>query len=322
MKKYLSVYKSKLKIMADYIRDYKRYADNSYYRNKKENRDLEHIEGMVIRLYHGVEKGLSISNFKKEFGLSNITLLQKLLLELKQKNYSNNHILSAIVTLRNYYEIHQEPGTVEFEKNKKFFYDNIFSNIDYKGGTKPSVSLEQLGVLNYQDFFNSRASIREFDVSCSIDKETILEVLDIAKKCPSACNRQAMKIYYSIDVDKNSELLSYQNGSRTFRHAVPGVFIVCSDTRFQEGAEERNLGFIEGGIWIMSLVNALHYKKLGSCVLNWCVRAKHDEMFRKNFNIPSYYNINAFIAFGKPIYPQNAPFSIRRNSRDFLDEIK
>ncbi len=72
----------------------------------------------------------------------------------------------------------------------------------------------------------------------------------------------------------------------------------------------------------MSLVNALHYKKLGSCVLNWCVRAKHDEMFRKNFNIPSYYNINAFIAFGKPIYPQNAPFSIRRNSRDFLDEIK
>ncbi len=35
MKKYLSVYKSKLKIMADYIRDYKRYADNSYYRKKK-----------------------------------------------------------------------------------------------------------------------------------------------------------------------------------------------------------------------------------------------------------------------------------------------
>ncbi|HGY2645437.1 TPA: nitroreductase family protein [Klebsiella aerogenes] len=322
MKKYLSVYKSKLKIMADFVRDYKRYADNSYYRNKKVNKDIEHIEGMVIRLYHGVEKGLSISNLKKEFGLNNISLLQKLLLELKVKNYTNNHISSAIATLNRYYQIHDDMGSIEFEKNKNLFYEKIFVDAPYQGGAKNYVSFDEFDTSNYRDFFNSRTSIREFDVTCGIDTSTIVEILDIAKKCPSACNRQAMKIFYSLDIDKNSELLSYQNGSRTFRHGVPGLFIVCSDTRFQEGAEERNLGFIEGGIWILSLVNALHYKKLGACVLNWCVRAKHDELFREKYNIPSYYNISAFIAFGKPVYPQKAPYSIRRSSIDFLDEIK
>lgn len=320
VRKYISVMKSKLKIGIDFYSDFKKYLKYSYYSNKLKNEDFEHMEGIIIRLYHGIEKGLSVSKLKPEFGLKNIALLQSFLIEVKKQEHNSEHIKSAITTLKKYYEIHAEKCSPELEKYKKEYFDNIFDEDSNDGGTKTYDADVNVDKLNYRSFFSSRHSIREFAQE-HVDDKTILSILDIAKNCPSACNRQAMKILYSTNISRNSEILLYQNGSRTFRDSVPGVFIVCSDTRYQEGTEERNLGFIEGGIWVLSLVNAIHYMKLGSCVLNWCVRSAHDKQFHEQFNIPEYFNICAMIAFGKPIDAQKTPYSIRRNSSDFLQEI-
>ncbi|EFK4159403.1 hypothetical protein A8379_005305, partial [Escherichia coli] len=108
---------------------------------------------------------------------------------------------------------------------------------------------------------------------------------------PSACNRQAVKLFYSLNSKENEHILKLQNGSRSFREAVPGLIVITSDLRYQEGSEERNLGFIEGGIWISSLVNSLHAYNIGSCVLNWCVNPETDKKLRDLINIPYNYQI-------------------------------
>ncbi|ATA24703.1 hypothetical protein BIY26_23250 [Brenneria goodwinii] len=320
MRSYLSVFRSKLKIAVDFYQDYKDYVNYSFYSNKNRVNDVEYLEGIITRLYHGVEKGLSVSNFKKEFGLKNIDWLQNILLDAKHRGFHSVHVDSAITTLKKYYSAHDDSGSDAFNKSKEFFFRsiNIDSNID--GGVKYLNTRDDLSSLGYKDFFSSRQSVREFKNE-PIDEETIINAIDIAKYCPSACNRQAIKVFYSLDSKKNAEILSHQNGSRAFRDNVPGLLIICSDIRYQEGAEERHLGFVEGGIWILSLINALHCMNLGACVLNWCVRARKNKDFIHLFKIPPYYEICAMIAVGKPIPAQKTPCSVRRKSEDFLEKI-
>lgn len=320
MRSYLSVFRSKLKIAVDFYQDYKNYVKYSFYSNKKNVKDAEHLEGIITRLYHGVEKGLSVSNFKKEFGLKNIEWLQNVLLNAQSRNFHSTHVDSAIIALRKYYSVHNGSGSNEFNRNKKIFFDFINTDSNNEGGVKYLNVKDDKSLLGYKDFFSSRQSVREFE-SELIDEETIIKVIDIAKHCPSACNRQAIKVYYSLNSKKNAEILSYQNGSRAFRDNVPGLLIVCSDIRYQEGAEERNLGFVEGGIWILSLINALHYMNLGACVLNWCVRARSNNDFMHHFKIPPYYEICAMIAVGRPVLKQKTPYSVRRKNKDFLENI-
>ncbi|MBA0178171.1 nitroreductase family protein [Pectobacterium carotovorum] len=322
MRRYLSIFRCNLRIGIDFYLDCKKYINYSFYSNKNKIKDTEHLEGIITRLYHGVEKGLSVREFKKEFGLKNIDWLQNVLLDAKNRNFQSIHVDSAIVTLKKYYSSHDESGSDAFNKSKEFFFNFLDIELDSEtyGGVKCLTINDDASSLGYKEFFSSRQSVREFDGEL-IDEETIINAIDIAKHCPSACNRQAIKIYYSLDPKKNAVILSHQNGSRAFRDNVPALLIVCSDIRYQEGAEERHLGFVEGGIWILSLINALHYMNLGSCVLNWCVRAELNNKFINHFEIPPYHEICAMIAVGKPVLTQKTPYSVRRNNEDFLEKI-
>ncbi len=321
MRRFLSLCRSKINIIFDFFYDCKNYLTHSFYSNKKNTSDFEHSEGIIIRLYHSIEKGLAIKELKYEFGLKNVIWLQSVLIDAKKKEFSSKHIESAIKTLEIYYAVHDKNTSDEFQKSKKEFFERIYSEVSTNGGAKPlDVSMDVMNV-GYKDFFRTRQSVREFEPE-ELNEELVKEVISISKHCPSACNRQAIKIYYSLDMEKNSEILSLQNGSRSFRDRVPGLLIVCADIRYQEGPEERNLGYIEGGIWIMSLVNALRYMKLGSCVLNWCVRTKQDKLLKRLLCIPQYYNVCAMIAFGYPKMSQRVPYSIRKDDNHFIEKIK
>ncbi|HFS3801827.1 TPA: nitroreductase family protein, partial [Escherichia coli] len=171
-----------------------------------------------------------------------------------------------------------------------------------------------------KEFVKTRVSVRSFSEK-KIILEDILKVIDIARYCPSACNRQAVKLFYSLNSKENEHILKLQNGSRSFREAVPGLIVITSDLRYQEGSEERNLGFIEGGIWISSLVNSLHAYNIGSCVLNWCVNPETDKKLRDLINIPYNYQIISLLAIGYANNDQLVPFSVRKEAIDFIQNI-
>ncbi|WP_120511427.1 nitroreductase family protein [Photobacterium salinisoli] len=310
-----------LKMIPDFYYDYKNYAKHSLHVGNYQEEG--HAFGLIIRIYHTIEKGLSITNKKPEFGLDSIHWLQNIIINnLSESERNNIHVQSAVATLNKYFELNRnENNSQKFLYEEERFNKTVskFYTGKVNGGTKSLNVASDWD--NYSTFFKNRSSIREFNTDVILDDD-IKKIISIAKHCPSACNRQAIKIYYSKSISQNMEILSLQNGSRTFRDNVPGIMIVCSDIRYQEGKEERNLGYIEGGIWIMSLINAMHSLGFGACALNWCVSRKADENLKELINIPKHYQISAMIAFGRPNKDQVVPYSLRKDNEEFIEEIK
>ena len=94
------------------------------------------------------------------------------------------------------------------------------------------------------------------------------------------------------------QLLSYQNGNRGFGHKLGVVLMVTVDLRHFDLIGERNQGWIDGGLFAMSLVYGLHAASLGTCMLNWSEDCESDKAIRKAFNIPDYEIIITMIGAG------------------------
>jgi len=61
---------------------------------------------------------------------------------------------------------------------------------------------------------------------------------------------------------------------------------------------ERNYPFVDGGLYAMNLLYALHYYKIGACALNWCYSSEKDTFLRKMINIPESQTVIMMIGCG------------------------
>ncbi|WP_178360979.1 nitroreductase family protein [Mycolicibacterium hippocampi] len=145
-------------------------------------------------------------------------------------------------------------------------------------------------------FFRSRRSVRDFD-SAQVPDETLTRAVALALQSPSVCNRQAWRVRF-FRGDDVSRILAHQNGNSGFRYVIPVVGLITVDTRMFSAAGERNQPWIEGGIFSMSLVWALHALRVDSCMLNMSVRNKQASAVRKEFGIPDNELIIMMIAIG------------------------
>ena len=76
------------------------------------------------------------------------------------------------------------------------------------------------------------------------------------------------------------------------------VLLVTVDLRQFDLIGERNQGWIDGGLFAMSLVYALHAASLGTCMLNWSEDCKSDKRIRGAFKIPDHEIIITMIGAG------------------------
>ena len=97
-----------------------------------------------------------------------------------------------------------------------------------------------------------------------------------------------------ILVDK---VLSLQNGNSGMEN-IQSVLVVCSTLTSFFDSNERNQPYIDGGIYLMSLLNSLHYKNIASCTLNWAVNKSQDNKLRKLLNIDNSRVVISFIGIG------------------------
>ena len=93
-------------------------------------------------------------------------------------------------------------------------------------------------------------------------------------------------------------MLSYQNGNRGFGDKASHVLIVTSDLHHFTSAGERNQCWIDGGMFAMSLVYALHSLGLGTCCLNWSVECDQDRALKNNTLISESEAVIMMIAVG------------------------
>ena len=137
----------------------------------------------------------------------------------------------------------------------------------------------------------------------------------IAGKSPSACNRQAWKVYVFKDKKKDL-ILNHQNGNRGFRDSIDTVLLITGLTS-SFSYSERHGAWVDGGIFSMSLLYSLHSFGLGTCPLNTGYTLKQELRLRKAINLSINEEPIMMIAVGG----LKDEFNIANSSRKSVDEL-
>lgn len=285
--------------------DAARYRRNSatFHRSFKTADDLPHLRALITMDYHRIEKGLALRNPRPAFG-------QQVIRELARNTdacirLGGDSELLGIVrnVLLAYIDYHDQQGidlgSFRGEVNELVEKLNLGKDPSRCGGTRHVTREEwsRIDRSSLPDFFLSRSSVRDFAEE-PVQDEMVERIVRHAMKTPSVCNRQAWRVYDIPKSDLMLEILSCQNGNAGFRDSIPRVLIVACDLRQFVSVGERNQGWIDGGMFAMSLLWAIHAEGLGACALNWSVEKEVDQKLRHVAGIPDHEIILMMIAFG------------------------
>lgn len=311
-----------LELLKNYWYDYKRFL--TYSATKDLYGSQRKHQGRILAHYHQIEKGLSFKVPRPGFGKEVVRHLVAMLEDYQNKYGLDETGHVALNVLFAYYEFNIKHGIKNEELHKKLLYikskiSTDASEIKKEGGTI-NLNKEQIKAdtaVNFKAFAYSRYSVRQFSET-PVDNKLIEEAVSIAIKTPSVCNRQTWKVCAFSDRDKKARVLSHQNGNRGFGITASQVLIVTSDLNLFASAAERNQCFIDGGLFSMSLIYALHSLGLGTCCLNWSVKLEKDRALRKEAEISDSEAIIMLIAVGHLPDTFSVASSPRRKTEEVL----
>lgn len=294
---------------SDY-KDYEKYNFGNLYQVS-----AEAYRGKILRQTHIVEKGLSLSHPRKGFGKDKIRRLTEYVDEYVKLGYDLNDICvqNAASVLQEYNEFQKELGCEWPELEEKIRNYDRWRTERYKGGIIPQTKseIEQAAKKEFPDFFKSRHSVRQFSDE-PVDLELVKEAVEVAMKAPSACNRQAPKVYYYVSEKKNRMLGEKIVGNTGFDEEVSKYLIITSDICAYTDSYERNQPYVDGALFGMSLVMSLHYYGFASCCIQACENSELKEI-KKIGNIPDNEAVVMFLAIGNYKESFNVAVSERKN---------
>ena len=278
---------------------------------------LNKIEAKIILDYHSIEKGLLFPKTKYGFAKDKIKRLNKLLKNKEVlKNSKNSQLLTAYSIMCEYYELHKKNNfdiSVYYSEDDYLLYketlDSLY-NPDFKGFY--SYSKETFfhhSQSPFDKFSESRKSVRNFTKN-KIDDTLIENAIALSKNAPSVCNRQPSKVYYINDKMKIDKILEMQSGLNGFSKDILQLLIVTTDVNYYYSIGERYQFYIDGGVYLMNLLYALHFYKIAACPANWA-KEKDDEK-----------RLKQTIAIGEAAPNFRTTLSKRRETKELLSRIE
>lgn len=277
----------------------------NYYRysNVFSDENFQKIESGVIMNYHSIEKGFLYKNKRDGFSkIKVVTLISQL------KRMSDLHILrinsqirAAINILLKYYQYHQ---SVDLD------ISDFFSQDDYNWLLTliPEESFQPVCHISKSNFYNhtnesfdkfsySRKSIRDFSAGI-VNNDIILKAINLANNAPSVCNRQSCKNYIIQEKETIDNILKLQGGFTGHEKNVSRLIILVSNKNYFFSIGERNQLYIDGGIYLMNLLYALHFFNIAACPANWGKCVRDDKLIRKIIDVPFNEQIICIIPIG------------------------
>lgn len=252
-------------------------------------KDIQKMQYTLSRETHTIEKGMSMRNPRKGFGQQKvINLIYRLMMYVKMYGIEDPAFLDyPLSTIKTYIEYTNNNGVLipniqeEFNKLIKLSGKTHVSN---KAGievlTKETV-LSQCN-LNFESLLFSRHSIRYFSQEY-IKDDVIKEALVLAQRTPSACNRQGW-LTHIFRAPQSVDLIKWQGGSHGFENEIRCAILVTANLKAFLSYEVHQ-AYIDGGLYAMNLINALHSLGLGTIPLS--CGFKYDKLSKlSDFNIP------------------------------------
>jgi len=290
----------KLRLYREAHLDTLRYYNAASWSGPLPKHYFSHLEGDIIKHYHVVEKGMTMPDFRPQFGMPTVKRLIELINIWRRENgdLQNTHFKSAYCVLRAYYDKHNmlgiDVGDIIPTECLSYADDLQGSGL---GGTKQPEPIKPGDMEVFDRIAITRHSSRNFREDKIPNLDLINSSIDVAKSTPSVCNRQTWRVHaYTGDLAQS--VLAQQNGNRGFGHTVPIVLVITSDMRYFSEVIERYQAWIEGGMFSMNLQLALHARGVGSVALNWSQLNCADVSIRQVGNIPDHERIIMLIGCG------------------------
>jgi nitroreductase len=281
----------------------------------------EKVKRDLTLLYHIVEKGLTMPEPRPGFGKQVVIDLCKVVLRYERMKLDLNELefSQSVTVLKEYAAYHTEIG---FKLDDELIdgLSKIIHRFEDVHGTNQlqTTEKEYFESINASfDVFNkSRYSVRSYTKKL-IPIELLMDCVNMAQKSPSFCNRQPTRVHLVKSAQKIDAILSIQNGNRGFGHLAETLIVLTSVISVTKDIHERNENHLNGGMFAMTLLQALHYHRIAACSLNWSVDNTKDSIMRKILNVPENEVVLLVISCGFP--PET--FKIASSPRKKAQEI-
>lgn len=302
-----------IKIKKDFRRD-----ANDFCAHYMEARvDIPQLEYNTLMIVHSLEKGLC-SKALRPFGKNKVVELIQVMerfptVYTREPKTPYNSGVSILQKWKDAFDINDWEKDAAYRKVESFLKEER-SSVSVNVGAFKYTKDEALKYdgFDYLDAIKTRHSVREFSHK-KIIEEDVKYCIEAAIASPSACNRQMCKVYQIEDSDKISTLAEVIMGLGGFDKDGVNYFVFTYDIAAFSFYGERNQGYFNTGLFAMNFANALHFKGIGSCFLQWGNTAQEDEMVRKKLGISKSERIVVVLAAGYYADETISPCSCRKD---------
>ncbi len=292
-----------------------RYDEHRYGMYSGSDHSSPEIAAAKIRLLvHALEKGLSVTEKKPNFGEAKAIELISLLSACNSAEMKDRQALElgkSVLTAYSAYK-HSVGEDTSFIPEK---YQTCSTQL---AGKKEFQSHDSQAFVSIA---NNRHSIRSF-ASGSIDEEALEKAIALAQSAPSACNRQSSSVYVCSDRGKINQVMARHGGTSGFSN-VAAVLALTGNLSLYQNEYERNTVFVDGGIFLLNLLYSLDAFRIAACPIIWGAEPDNDGFLYNLFSIPENEEIISLILIGN--YPDQEifiPMSTRRETKDILHYVK
>ena len=251
---------------------------------------------------HKIEKALALKTPRPGFGKPVVRRLVDNLHSYLDHSEADLSVELAVNALAAYEEFNARHGVSDDQLASEIrsVRDRTAEGCDGgRGGTRDITrrDIHACAKIDLEPFLLSRHSIRQFSDE-EVSPELIERAVKMAQRTPSVCNRQATRVHVFSDPTDRARVLSCQLGNAGFGEQIKVALVITVDLETFFSVGERNQGWIDGGMFAMSLIYALHSLGLGTCPLNWCAEKERDEHLHRVAAIPDSEMVIMQIAVG------------------------
>ena len=324
LKEYLKKNK-KLKLIVKKFKVILEYQKDAYHLNKyiaENEKNKEQIEYKMLLLIHSIEKGMCYPN-PRPFGNAKIEELIALLKKYDENLFDKNSnsykmAVSIIYNWLDFYVLNSWQNNVEYKKVEKYFKETWGNNLNNKKtGFSDRIinSVKDYNDGTYESVINTRFSARDYSEK-PLSMVDLTKAINLAKKTPSACNRQMIKAHFITDDNGVNLLSKVLHGTGGLNWKTVKYFVITFDSNSLDFYGERNQGYLNAGLFAMNLVNSLHSVGIGTCFLQFANTSKEEKMLKEKLKIPKSERIAVCISCGYYTKENRIPVSCRKETEE------
>lgn len=275
----------------------------------------------ILQNAHRLEKGLLNATPRPFWGWEKAETLVNLLSEELSQNGTSFATKTGCAVLKHYIEskkkITEEQHKLQHLLSVMRESEVSIDDADECLGGFERVRKEEIMVKDLssiEQFFCSRHSVRTF-ADTPTDIEKIVYAINLANKCPSACNRQPTHVYI-IDGDTR-KMLGEGNDMGADK------YMILTSDMLAYNLDEMQDWVVSTSIFAGCLSLTLHAAGIGNCVIRKCLfgPSEYNQQLRKYCKIPDHEQIVIEIAIGNYAEEFDVCISNRMDAQDFTNYV-